>query len=283
VHLLFIAPPVSVVLHCLAGGLLAACVGFAGWAVRALTFSGVLATIVVGALAYGFGGLPVAAALVAFFASGSILSAITARRMKSAHAPGNASSRRNAAQVFANGGLATLLALASATVHDAGSAALLLFGAVAAVAGAAGDTWSTELGTLFGGAPRSIASGQPVQQGMSGGITPAGIIAAPLGGALVGLSAWIFARETSLAWWLGIGGCSGLIASLADSWLGATVQAVWRCPRCQQLRERRLDDCATQGELVRGWRWLDNDGVNAAATLAGALCGFGLGVIAPRR
>jgi len=60
---------------------------------------------------------------------------------------------------------------------------------------------------------------------------------------------------------------------LVDSLLGATVQGVYECPQCAARSEREGTVCHEPVRLIRGWRWLDNDAVNLAATLAGAAVG----------
>src|SRR2546425_1022250 len=62
----------------------------------------------------------------------------------------------------------------------------------------------------------------------------------------------------------------GVAALLSDSLLGARVQAKYECPACDARFERGNSGCPEPVLLTRGWRWLDNDGVNLAATLVGA-------------
>jgi uncharacterized membrane protein len=57
---------------------------------------------------------------------------------------------------------------------------------------------------------------------------------------------------------------------LADSLLGATLQGKYECPACDARFERGTTVCHEPVRLTRGWEWLDNDGVNFAATLVGA-------------
>src|SRR5438093_956936 len=63
---------------------------------------------------------------------------------------------------------------------------------------------------------------------------------------------------------------AGVAGMLSDSLLGATVQAKYECPACDARFERGSSVCHEPVRLTRGWRWLDNDGVNLAATLVGA-------------
>ena len=61
---------------------------------------------------------------------------------------------------------------------------------------------------------------------------------------------------------------------LFDSLLGATGQGVYECPGCAARTERAGTVCHEPVRLIRGWRWLDNDAVNLAATVMGAGAGL---------
>jgi len=76
-----------------------------------------------------------------------------------------------------------------------------------------------------------------------------------------------------------IGLFSGLVGSLADSLMGATIQAMYFCPICKKETERRVHNCGTPTLLQRGIPWFDNDVVNFLATLSGALVGIGVHLI----
>ena len=135
------------------------------------------------------------------------------------------------------------------------------------------DTWATEVGTLSQQPPRLILSGQPVAPGTSGGVTLLGTGAALAGAASVGLVAEAFGagKHTVLRGRLPLLGLiGGMAGTLTDSVLGATAQAMYWCPRCQQETERRVHRCGQETEHLRGLRWLDNDGVNFVSTAAGA-------------
>jgi len=147
-------------------------------------------------------------------------------------------------------------------------------GFVGALAAASADTWATELGLLSSGQPKLITTLQTVPAGTSGGITPAGL-AASLGGAMIVGIAW--AALGGPGWWRAIGAsaAAGFSASLVDSLLGATVQARYRCPRCESLTEEPIHRaCDGPADLVRGQMWMTNDTVNALATSVGAAIGM---------
>ena len=66
---------------------------------------------------------------------------------------------------------------------------------------------------------------------------------------------------------------------IADSILGATLQAHRHCDRCDEPTERVVHRCGSLTRQTRGLRWLDNDGVNAIATVAGATVAVGVHLV----
>jgi uncharacterized membrane protein len=73
----------------------------------------------------------------------------------------------------------------------------------------------------------------------------------------------------------------GVIGCLADSSLGATVQARRWCGVCEMATERRVHSCGTATSVAGGLSWLDNDAVNFAATICGALSGLAIATSIP--
>jgi uncharacterized membrane protein len=62
-----------------------------------------------------------------------------------------------------------------------------------------------------------------------------------------------------------------------DSLLGAWVQVIYYCPACEKETERHpTHSCGTATMPLRGLPWLQNDWVNTACTLSGALIATGL-------
>ena len=141
-------------------------------------------------------------------------------------------SPRNARQVFANGGVAAAAALLGAWPAFAG-----------ALAAAAADTWATEIGAFSRTPPRLITNGSSVPKGANGGITLVGTAGGTLGAAVMAGVTWSLGpHDVRLA---AVVGVAGVLGMLLDSLLGATAQGP--------------ED-----------KWLDNDAVNLAMTLAGA-------------
>ena len=182
--------------------------------------------------------------------------------------------QRDWGQVLANGGLGAILALGYYLWHQPEWMWLAFAGAMAAVNA---DTWSTELGVLSPVLPRLITTGKRVERGTSGGITLTGTLAATGGAALIGLAAIIFAPSSNWLTHLGMIILAGLLGSLFNSMLGATIQAIYWCPNCKKETERHpLHTCGTSTEQVRGWTWVNNDLVNFACSLMGAILACGI-------
>lgn len=256
----------------LAGSIIIA--GLAYWK-RSLSRSGFVAAVVLGTALYAVSNLAWYGTLIAFFISSSLLSKVNHRRKKQAEQHYEKGDRRDAAQVAANGAIPLVLAIGYVLEpHIAWWYAYL--GSLAAVTA---DTWATELGALSRKQPRSILTGRRVQSGTSGGVSLAGLVASLAGGCLIGAVAYLLTRiqggsaDGFIALdvsWIILSGCAGLFGSVADSFLGATIQAEYKCRQCGQMTEKAVH-CHVTAELRKGWRFVHNDQVNAAAALCGAL------------
>jgi len=220
-----------------------------------------VAATLVGTAVFAAGSWSFAAVLFAFFLPAIVLSRFGSQR-KAAIVDTDKRKARDARQVLANGGAAAACAVAYAFTRSPVLAAAF----AGALAAAAADTWGTELGTLARSTPRSIATFQRVARGLSGGVTAWGTLA-EIGGALaVGLVAWLVGIAP---WWIVAG--AGFSGALADSLFGATLQALRYCSRCERLCETDPHLCGSATTLVRGWGAIDNDAVNAIATITGAV------------
>jgi uncharacterized protein (TIGR00297 family) len=253
----------------LIGFLLGALIGFASLKAHALSLSGALAATLTGGLTFGLGGVPWAVLLLTFFVTSSALSRVFVRQKATLNEKFAKGSQRDWGQVLANGGFGALLAVIYGFFPQSNWVWIAFAGAMAAVNS---DTWSTELGVLSAIPPRLVSTGKVVERGTSGGITPLGTLSALAGSALVGILAAAFSSGNRFWGMWGIVSLGGLAGSLFDSFLGATVQGIYYCPACQKETERHpCHLCGTETRHVRGWRWLNNDLVNFACSLMGAL------------
>ena len=253
----------------LIGFFLAALIALLAWRARALSTSGAFAALLTGGLIFGLGGLSWATLLLVFFVSSSALSRLFAPRKAALSEKFSKGSRRDWAQVLANGGLGALLVVGFALLDEPVWIWAAYIGAMAAVNA---DTWATEIGVLNPSLPRLVTTWKPVERGTSGAVSRLGTLAALGGSALVGLAAVLVSSQLPLGVALLAACLGGLAGSFFDSFLGATVQSIYYCPSCQKETERHPRHvCGSQTRHLRGWRWLDNDGVNFLCSLVGAI------------
>jgi uncharacterized protein (TIGR00297 family)/Raf kinase inhibitor-like YbhB/YbcL family protein len=270
-----------------AGFLLALAISLAAYFARSLSRGGAIAATLLGTAVFGLGGFPWAVLLLGFFISSSLLSRTFRKRKSTLDEKFSKSSRRDAGQVMANGGVAGILVIAQAAMPE--SSWPWLAGA-ATLAAVNADTWATELGVLSAKPPRLITTGKITDPGASGAISLIGTVNAAAGALLIAILAqlvWPYYAGNEISTItiplrLVLITLAGLAGSLLDSLLGATLQAIYYCPTCQKETERHpLHTCGTPTHQVRGIRWLNNDWVNGACAAAGAIIGIAAAVILP--
>jgi uncharacterized protein (TIGR00297 family) len=164
---------------------------------------------------------------------------------------------RGAQQVAANLGVAALLLeptiqsrlIDSHMFSPPPSAPMLIFVlGLAALAEAAADTVSSEIGQVLGGRPRMITTLRRVDPGIDGGITLAGTLAGVIAAGVVAAAGCVALRSNLLLFAISCAG--GVFGLFFDSLLGATLERVG---------------------------WLNNDGVNFLST--GSAAGFALAIL----
>lgn len=249
-----------------------------------LTRSGALAVGIAVAIPWASVGWPWGAvmavywlglALVAPFRRG--VKATLTERFEPSHA------RLGWPEVLARMAWAVLLSVNAA--FGAGSIQLLI-AYTGAIAASAADALSTELGVLSAQRPRLIISWRSVPAGTAGAISVVGLAAALGASWLIGLTALL--SQAVLAWqakeltprallWLPLAAMvGGTLASLVDALLGATAQAIYYCPACEQRSEYPLHTCGRRTEAVRGWPWMNNRVINLVCSIVGAAITSGL-------
>ena len=256
------------------GFLIAVIISILAYRAHSLDKSGALSAAVMGTIVFGLGGLQWAILLLAFFITSSAFSRAFKNRKQGLGEKFSKGNQRDMGQVFGNGGVATVFVLLH-TLYPESTVSWVGFAASLAAVNA--DTWATELGVLNPTPPRVITDlRRRVEKGTSGGVSLFGTLASLLGSALIGiLAAFLNPTEpVSAAYWslALLITLSGLAASLFDSLLGATVQAMYYCPTDQKETEKHpLHTCGTKTIHTRGWAWLNNDLVNLACGIFGSL------------
>jgi uncharacterized protein (TIGR00297 family) len=254
----------------LLGFLFAAIVAIAAYRAHSLSKSGAWGALLEGTIIFGLGGWQWAVLLLGFFVSSSALTRLFGRKKASLNEKFDKGGVRDIAQVLANGGIAALFA----GLHFFFPASSWTWaGFAASLAAVNADTWATELGVLNPSMPRMITNWKPVERGTSGGISVYGTLAAAGGSAFIAILAVIvtpFVFHFPFLFFAFIV-LSGLLGAMFDSFLGATVQAIYHCPQCDKETEKHpIHTCGTRTVQVRGLSWMNNDLVNLCCALTGA-------------
>ncbi|HUI88496.1 MAG TPA: DUF92 domain-containing protein [Anaerolineales bacterium] len=259
----------SLTAQLLLGFFLAAFTAYLAYRAHTLSCAGAITATSVGTIVFGLGGWQWSILLLTFFISSSALTRLFKDRKRGLNEKFSKGAERDAGQVLGNGGLATaFVALNAIFPHQPWT----WLGFAAALAAVNADTWATELGTLNPNPPRMITDlRKRVEAGTSGGVSLWGTTAALLGASVIGLLAVVLAPNVERTLFLPIT-ISGLLGSLFDSFLGATVQAMYFCPHDQKETEKHpWHTCGTETIQIRGWKWLNNDWVNFACGASGII------------
>ena len=254
----------------LLGFIFALIISTAAWFLKSLNLSGMIAATIMGTITFGLGGWPATFVLLFFFISSSLLSKLIRRNKTSTSEKYSKGSQRDAVQVLANGGVGTLLVIVHYFFPDI---SWVWPAYVASFAAVTADTWATELGVLSHHPPILITNGKIVEPGTSGGITLTGTLSSFIGSLLIGTSGiilWPGLIELGPAIIaLTIISLAGLIGSLVDSLIGATIQGIYTCPKCKKETEQHpYHTCGSKTYLHRGKKWFNNDLVNVVSAIA---------------
>ena len=271
--------PAAAYTPALAGLLLSGAVALASFRLRLLTVAGGLGAVAVGTLAFAIGGWPLWLLLMWFFGSSNVASKLMARsavkRNGGAPASRKHSGPRTLRQVLAN----SVPFLACALAYTATGEPWLLLLASGALAASTADTWASEVGVYSRRPPVNILTREPMQRGLSGGVSPLGLAATVVGAvtsaflAMLLFHAFGYAIPTGPDAFFFIIAC-GVVGSLVDSVLGVVMQAKYRCPNDAEGGLVETPPCGAQAALVSGYAWVTNDAVNLMSGIAVVLLGL---------
>lgn len=277
--------------------ILGAGLAFKGYRGGSLDTSGAVGAALVG---WGtlYAGVRFGVVLGAFFFLSSAMTRVGGeikKKIDENHVPGKASGARNWIQVAANGLVPTFLAMSYSFATGGPEYLLGVNNAFETPLAAAfigyygcccGDTWSSELGVLSRKMPRLITTGKECVPGTNGGVTTLGLVASAAGGFAVGFAFWCgglfvpvvtgnvtLALQFAAQWpVLVIGLGSGLVGSLMDSLLGATIQFSGYCSE----RRRMVSKPGPTVTKTSGLNFLSNSAVNfVTASLCALILYYG--------
>ena len=228
----------------LVGAVVNLIVAGAAWLAGTVQPSGAVAGYLLGTAIYAFSGWRGYLILAIFFVLASGSTKVGYEQKAARRIAQEAGGRRGARHAIANVGLAAFLALlAAGTIH--GTAMLIAF--TAALATAVFDTVSTEIGQVYGKHPVLITTLRLVPPGTDGAVSLEGTAAGLLAGAIL----------CAVAWGTGMIPLAGAAVAVAASFIGTTAESYI-------------------GATVEAMKLVDNEAVNFANTLVGALSALAL-------
>lgn len=264
----------------LIGIALAGIIAAVSYRFRMLTGGGACAAFFMGSVVFALGRVGFSIPMLVFFTSSSLLSKLGYERKSKLVSHIAKTSKRDSMQVLANGLVPTLLLISWYFSQNN----IFSFLYVAVLACATADTWATELGVLSSQQPRSIVGFRPTSAGASGGITLAGMVAAFVGAAFLGVvGLWALKLEIPFQFHIScllVLICAAFLGQVCDSVMGATWQARYVCQRCGRITEVKSHCPDATVSRVAGVSWVNNDVVNLfAGSFAALFCWIGLAFI----
>ncbi|XP_053835134.1 transmembrane protein 19 isoform X2 [Vidua macroura] len=256
-----------------------------GFKKKSLDHSGALGGLVVGFILtvanYSF-----FSSLFVFFVTSSKLTKWKKDIKKQIDSEYKEGGQRNWVQVFCNGGVPTELALLYMIENGPGeipidfskeyTASWMCLSLLGALACSAGDTWASEIGSVMSKSkPRLITTWEQVPVGTNGAVTLVGLISSLLGGMTVGIAYFITQLifvtdlEISAPQWpiIVFGAAAGLLGSIVDSYLGATMQYSGFDQTIGMVVNHQTKD----SKHISGKPILDNNAVNLFSSVIIAL------------
>ncbi|NXT77137.1 TMM19 protein, partial [Zapornia atra] len=256
-----------------------------GFKKKSLDHSGALGGLVVGFILtianYSF-----FTSLFVFFVTSSKLTKWKKDRKKQIDSEYKEGGQRNWVQVVCNGGVPTELAILYMIENGPGeipidfskeyTASWMCLSLLGALACSAGDTWASEIGSVMSKSnPRLITTWEKVPVGTNGAVTLVGLLSSLLGGMAVGIAYFITQLifvtdlEISAPQWpiIVFGAAAGLLGSIVDSYLGATMQYSGFDQNIGMVVNHQTKD----SKHISGKPILDNNIVNLFSSIITAL------------
>ena len=233
------------------------------YAKRSLQVNAVSTAYVAGMVIYVLGGGIPYLALIVFFVLGSVLSKVENQRKLVAEDLHAETGTRGVMQVLMNT-MPAIIAMVVTRLLNFPEHLVQIFGLVAFAVSAA-DTFASEIGMLSKGRTISIITFQPVQQGMSGGVSLLGSVASVVGASCIALIGGVIFGGQAFIFIL----IMGVIGAIIDSIMGETLQVKYTG------KSTTYTEQSDHTTVAKGIAFIDNNVVNIlsnVATLVLALC-----------
>lgn len=234
-----------------------ATIAYISYKSKALSISGAISSVFVGASIYFSLGFPGLVPLGLFFASSSMISKWKKERKAQMASILEKGERRDYVQVLANGGIPVLISIFNIVDHDDRNFWFILLTISFACANA--DTWASEIGSLSRIKPILLFPPKFVEKGTSGAVTVLGTFASILGSSFVALGSSFFIKNDAQILPFII--LFGFIGALIDTLFGCFFQRKNKCLVCHAETEKRIH-CGEYTVKTKGFVWMNNDAVN---------------------
>lgn len=234
---------------------------------RALTWPAALTADVMLLWLTGFSSLKEALVLVGMYLTVFFADLLFGKQAESVTRDVYGTSKaRSFSQVMANGSAGCICIL---LLYLTGEAAFRI-GYYASIFEVMADSIASDVGVLSRKQPRDICTWKPVARGISGGVSPLGLLASGLlcvlAALLTGLRCECRPAETAII------AAVSYLGMLLDSVLGSCLQIHRRCSVCGIPTEQQMH-CGQETVITGGCHFMTNGRVNLLCTSAAAFAG----------
>lgn len=245
--------------------------GAISYKIAIVDFSGLIAGFITGFIVYAFGGEFLFIPLLFFHLIAGIFTKYKYEYKRKKGVAEEKKGARSWKNVSANGVVPAIFALLIWFDNNLFKS-FYIAGFFGAIITALADTLATEIGLLYKGEPRLIINlRKKVPAGTSGGVSILGEIAQIVSAFFISFATiFFYPRLDFFINLLILTIISGFLGSSFDSFLGATIQAMYKCQNCGKETEKKIH-CNKETIYLRGYKWLDNNVVNLFAIAFGSL------------
>lgn len=249
-------------------------ISYGAYKKNSLSTSGFIFATILGTLIYFFGGIFFWILMIGFFISSSLLTKFKDKDKKILEEINAKTGARDYIQVMANGSLALFYSF----LYYITKSPLYMIPYAVCFAAVNADTWSSEIGVLSKESPISILTFRKVSKGQSGAISLLGTLAGLLGSLFIGVLfiigyVFYFGWEIKILYYFILIVVSGFAGSIIDSFLGATIQAKYRCKVCKKETENRFHH-EKETIHIKGLKFMNNDAVNFLSSFIATILAY---------